>query len=129
VSEGAAPASPLLAALMARTGGVPLLPANSRYHGVPMRTLTAPDGTVTAYLARRFVPPPASLAEVDGHTMAAGERLDLVAARRLGDPLLAWRIADANGALDPAELERPGRRLRLTLPEGVPGGPAGPRDA
>jgi hypothetical protein len=125
VSDLSAPASPLIAALMARSGGAPLLPANSRYQGVPTRRWTAPDGTVTAYLARRFVPQPDRFATVERHAMLDGERLDLVAARRLGDPLLAWRLADANCALAPAELERPGRQVRITLPEGVPG----PRDA
>jgi hypothetical protein len=33
-----------------------------------------------------------------------------------------WRIADANAALHPNELTaQPGRRLRITLPEGIPG--------
>ena len=37
----------------------------------------------------------------------------------------AWRICDANGALRPEELtELIGRRLRITLPEGVPGAPS-----
>lgn len=115
-----APASPLLAALMARTGGAPALPANSRYAGLPVRTITGADGRPVAFLARRLVPPPERFATVQVHAMGAGERLDQVAAAKLGDPLLAWRLADANGALDPAELERRGVRLRITLPEGVP---------
>jgi hypothetical protein len=114
------PSSPLLAALMGRTGGAPLLPANSRYHGLPTRTWTGPDGTKTVYLSRRLVPQPNGFATVGAHVMTSGERLDQVAARLIGDPLLAWRLADANGALDPAELERAGRRLRITLPEGIP---------
>jgi hypothetical protein len=114
------PSSPLLAALMARTGGTPLLPANSRYQGLPTRTLTAPDGKQIIYLSRRLVPQPNRLASVSVHTMRDGERLDQVAASFLGDPLLAWRLADANGALDPAELEHPGRSIRITLPEGIP---------
>jgi hypothetical protein len=36
---------------------------------------------------------------------------------------LSWRLCDANGAMRPDELtETPGRRLRITLPEGIPGG-------
>jgi hypothetical protein len=114
------PSSPLVAALMARTGGAPVFPANSRYQGLTTRTVTAPDGTETVYLSRRFVPPPSRFALVQIHTMTSGERLDQVAAATFGDPLLAWRLADANGALDPAELEVRGRRVRITLPEGLP---------
>ena len=47
-----------------------------------------------------------------------------MAARRLGDPEQLWRLADADRALDPHELtEEVGRRLRVPLPEGVPGMP------
>jgi hypothetical protein len=113
------PISPLLAALMARTGGTPLLPPNSRYQGLPTRTWTAPDGTQTVYLSRRLVPQPNCFSTLGVHIMTDGERLDQTAARFIGDPLLAWRLADANGALNPAELECGGRRLRITLPEGI----------
>ncbi len=51
-----------------------------------------------------------------------GERLDLIAARYLGDPEQSWRQCDANGAVRPEELEEVGRRVRITLPEGIPGG-------
>ncbi len=114
------PSSPLIAALMARTGGAPVLPANSRYQGLQVRTWTGPDGQPIAYLSRRLVPQPSRFATLQQHVMASGERLDQVAAAKFGDPLLAWRLADANGALDPAELEQRGRRLRVTLPEGIP---------
>jgi hypothetical protein len=115
-----APTSPLLAALMARTGGGPLLPANSRYQGLPTRTFTFPDGRQSLWLSRRLVPQTSRFAAVGAHVMADGERLDQVAARFLGDPLLAWRLADANGALDPAELEQRRRLVLITLPEGIP---------
>jgi hypothetical protein len=115
------PTSPLIAALLARTGGTPVLPANSRYQGLPTRTWTGPDGTPIVYLARRLVPQPSSFASLETYTMGSGERLDQVAAAKYGDPLLAWRLADANGALDPAELEHRGERIRIVLPEGVPG--------
>ena len=115
-----APTSPLLAALMARTGGTPLLPANSRYQGLPTRTWTFPDGRQVLYLSRRLVPQTSRFAAVGAHVMSDGERLDQVASRFLGDPLLSWRLADANGALDPAELEQRRRRILITLPEGLP---------
>ena len=63
-------------------------------------------------------------AAVQEHAVAEGDRLDNVAARYLGDPELFGRICDANRALRPdALLETIGRRLRITLPEGLPGGP------
>ena len=59
------------------------------------------------------------------HTVAEGERLDQTSASRyLGDPEQFWRIADANGAMQPDDLvQTPGRRLRITLPEGISGAP------
>ena len=49
-----------------------------------------------------------------------------VAALHLGDPEQFWRIADANGAIAPEQLtDEPGRRLRITLPAGVPGAEEG----
>jgi len=113
------PTSPLLAALMAVTGGTPTMPANSRYQGLPTNTWTAPDGTQIVYLSRRIVPQPSSFASMGTHVMTYGERLDQVAANLMGDPLLFWRLADANGALDPDELEQGGRTVIIPLPAGV----------
>ena len=97
-------------------------PPSSRYHGVPVRTLVDAEGRTVVYLARRFVPPAESLALLQEHTVTEGERLDNVTARYLGDPEVFWRVADANRAMRPEELmEEIGRRLRITLPEGIPG--------
>ena len=55
------------------------------------------------------------------HVVTQGERLDHIAARYFGDPELFWRLCDANRAMRPEELtETIGRRLGITLPEGVP---------
>jgi nucleoid-associated protein YgaU len=61
------------------------------------------------------------MALLEEHVVAEGERLDQIAAQRLGDPEQWWRIADANDALVPAELEEPGTTLRITRPDGIPG--------
>jgi hypothetical protein len=99
-----------------------LFPPTSRYHGVDVATRTGADGQPVAYLRRRFCPQPEELATLREHVVSEGERLDNVAAQHLGDPLLFWRLCDANRALDPAELLAvAGRRLRVALPEGVPG--------
>jgi hypothetical protein len=51
-----------------------------------------------------------------------GDRRDMLASRHLGDAELWWRLADANGTVDPRDLASPvGRRQRVTLPEDVPG--------
>lgn len=97
-------------------------PPNSRYAGTPTARLELPDGRSAVYLRRRLVPRPERFALLREHTVVQGDRLDLLAARHLGDPELFWRICDANGAMRPDELtETIGRRLRITLPEGVPG--------
>ena len=50
--------------------------------------------------------------------MKQGERLDLVAYRTLGDPLQFWRIADANDAVNPFDLDEPsGQILRVPVPQ------------
>jgi hypothetical protein len=97
-------------------------PINSRYTLTPTARLIRADGRETVYLRRRFVPQPEELALLREHIVAQGDRLDILAARLLGDPELFWRLCDANRALRPDELtETVGRRLRITLPAGVPG--------
>jgi hypothetical protein len=103
---------------------MPFLPANSRYQNVDTTTLVLPDGRTIAYFRRRFVPGPERFTAVQEYVVTQGDRLDNVTARYLGDPELFWRLCDANRALSPTELERIGRRLRITLPEGVPGAPS-----
>jgi len=101
-------------------------PPGSRYHDVEVATLDLPDGRRIAYIRRRFVPPAESFALLREHLVRSGERLDTVAALHLGDPEQFWRIADANGAIAPEQLtDVPGRRLRITLPAGVPGAEEG----
>jgi hypothetical protein len=97
-------------------------PPTSRYHGVETTVREAADGTVQVYLRRRFAPDPDALALLQTHSVALGDRLDLLASTYLNDPELFWRICDGNAALRPDELvEAIGRRLRITQPEGVPG--------
>ena len=100
-----------------------LFSAGSRYHGIDHTTRTMPDGSTVVYLRRRFVPPPERLEDLTKHTISDGDRLDLLAARYYGDSLLFWRICDANVAIRPSDLLRnPGGTLRITMPEGMPGG-------
>jgi hypothetical protein len=76
------------------------------------------------HLRRRFIPPPDRFHLLQVYTVTEGERYDILAAQFLGDPEQFWRLCDANGVLRPEELtETPGARIRITLPEGVPGTP------
>jgi hypothetical protein len=99
-------------------------PVTSRYYGVETAKLERVGAETVIYLRRRFVPPPERFELLREHRVQQGDRLDNVAARYLGDPEAFWRICDANGAMRPNELlETLGRRLRITLPEGIPGQP------
>lgn len=88
----------------------------SRYYPIETATLTDADGREIAYKRRRFLPvtAPPTLAEV---VVTQDERLDLIAARTLGEPEFFWWICDANRVLDPSELlARSGRRLLIPGP-------------
>ena len=103
-----------------------LFPITSRYHGILTATLESADGRTIVYLRRRRVPPPERFTLLQEHTVTEGDRLDNITARYLGDPEQFWRICDANGAIRPEDLtEIIGRRLRITLPEGIPGAQSG----
>jgi hypothetical protein len=93
--------------------------ASSRYHGVALAARSLPDRRTLVFVRRRFVPPSDRFTTLQEHVVVGGERLDLIAAKYLGDPEQFWRICDANGAIRPSELEVVGRRLRITLPEGL----------
>ena len=87
-----------------------------RYADAATRIWTAADGKVVTYLAPRILPAGTSLPDAGTAVVAPGEqwRADLVAYRALGDPLLAYRLADANDAVDPLALyAEPGRKLRV----------------
>lgn len=99
------------------------LPPTSRYYGSPVLVREAADGSKTVYFQRRFVPHPERFDVLQEHVVTQGERLDNLAAQFLGNPELFWRLCDANRALHPHELEEAGFRLKITLPEGIPGTP------
>ncbi|HWY03788.1 MAG TPA: LysM domain-containing protein [Candidatus Acidoferrum sp.] len=101
-------------------------PTDSRYFGSRTLAYVTPTGETITYLARRIVPQPGApnFATMAQHTVRQGDRLDLIAAKYLSDPLIFWLICDANGAIEPHNLvDTPGRVLNITTPQGVPGAP------
>lgn len=96
-------------------------PPTSRYYNIETKTYAFPDGEEIVYLKRRFIPQANRFALLQEHVVEEGDRLDNITARYLGDPLQFWRICDANNAMNPPMLTAEiGRRLRITLPEGLP---------
>ena len=99
-----------------------LFPPTSRYAGLDTAILETADARTVIFLRRRFLPPPDKFALLREHVVTQGERLDNITARYLADPEQFWRIADSNAAMRPEELtEIVGRRVRITLPEGIAG--------
>lgn len=98
-------------------------PINSRYHGITTKTVTTETGGTMVHLTRRFIAQPENFALLQYHTVVQGDRLDNLAHKYLGDPEQFWRLCDPNVTLRPQVLtETVGRELRITLPEGIPGG-------
>jgi hypothetical protein len=90
----------------------------SRYAQIETATTTLPDGRTVAYVKRRFLPQGRAQLLLAEATVLPGDRLDLIAARTLGDAESFWRICDANDAMNPDDLESPtGRALRVPVPE------------
>jgi hypothetical protein len=80
----------------------------SRYDSVPTYRRATPDGGEQRLRTPRLPDAP----EVDQHhRVVAGERLDHLAARFLGDPYAWWQVADAHPGVEVDDLDRPGRRL------------------
>ena len=108
-------------------GHVPKTPPfdiTSRYYSVETAELTLIAGRIARYVRRRFIGQPSNFETLTHHSVVQGDRIDNVAAQYLGDPQQYWRICDANAVLRPEELtDTPGRRIRITLPEGIPGAP------
>ena len=95
-----------------------MIEPDSRYHALETKTYARADGEEISYKARRFLQPGEKhqvLAEVE---VGEGDRIDQITARTLGDPLLFWRVADANNVLNPGELTaEPGSTLRIPVPD------------
>ncbi|HEY8019465.1 MAG TPA: hypothetical protein VIH93_00095 [Thermoanaerobaculia bacterium] len=87
----------------------------SRYYAIPDRAWCDPNGRRVAYKGIRLIArrqrPASAVTVVDPN-----ERLDLVAARTLGRAELAWKLCDANQALDPFDLVEAAGRV-LWIPE------------
>ena len=98
------------------------LSTSSRYHKSETVEHITRLGKTIVYLKRRFLPSSNRFSLLREHVVSGDERLDNITAHYLGDPEQFWRIADANNAMHPDELtETIGRRLRITLPEGIAG--------
>jgi hypothetical protein len=96
----------------------------SRYEGCPTAVIGVPDDAGGTREVMYLLPsPPRSTAPTTPlavHRVLADDRVDLLAARYLGDPDAWWRICDANAALDPDELVGPGN-AGATIVVAVPG--------
>jgi len=83
----------------------------SRYEKVKNAQITAASGRVIIYKRIRFIPETPAIQQ---HALLQGERLDLIAQQYYRDPLLFWRICDANKAMLPDELvAEVGRRILI----------------
>jgi hypothetical protein len=88
----------------------------SRYSSLKTEIFVTPEDRQVHYKRRRFLPQAKDLQYLTEITVAAGDRLDLIAARTLGSPELFWRLCDANNVMNPFDLAQPGRSLRIAIP-------------
>jgi hypothetical protein len=92
--------------------------STSRYYPIEQATIDIRDDRTVTYVRRRFLPRGESLPLLVTLTVADGDRLDLIAARTIGNAAHFWRICDANNAMLPKHLtEEPGRVLRIAIPQ------------
>jgi len=99
-----------------------LFPPTSRYAGIELAVFDSSGDRPIVFLRRRFVPHPESLSLIREHIVVAGERPDHIAASELGDSELFWRLCDANRTIASELVDEIGRRLRVSMPAGLPGG-------
>lgn len=96
-----------------------MIDPESRYRDTPTTVYVGPTGRRVVHLRRRLLPAASAFRPLGRAVVTEGDRLDLVAARTIGDPLQYWQVCDANEAMNPAELEHPpGRVLDLGTRDG-----------
>ncbi len=89
----------------------------SRYYLVEDAIYESEDGRSITYKRRRFLPQGDRIPVLSLVSIAPGDRLDLIAARSLGDAEQYWQICDANNCLNPFDLTAEiGATLRLPIP-------------
>ena len=94
-----------------------MIDPTSRYARLESKTLLSKDGKKVAYMARRFLPQAEEL-QILAVNVEQSDRLDLIAARILGNPLMFWQICDANNAMDPFDLvAEPNKKLKVPVPK------------
>lgn len=95
---------------------------SSRYYGIEAASLESENQGTIVYIRRRFIPQADRFHLLQEHVVSENERMDAITHRYLSDPEQFWRICDANEVMDPNELtDTIGQRIRITLPEGIPG--------
>lgn len=83
---------------------------NSRYHGLPTHTAADAEGRKLSLVDWRRLP----ATEGEPATVTAHDQLDALAQTRYADATRYWHIADANTALQAAELTAtPGAEILL----------------
>lgn len=101
--------------LLIDAGAIPAQPfdENSRYRDAGIALFQpGPEAPPMPYVKRRFIAQRRDIPIAAEVMIHAGDRPDLLAARVLGEPLLYWRVADANAVLDAAELtDTPGAHV------------------
>jgi hypothetical protein len=102
--------------------GAPTNPS-SRYYGSAVEFFTRADGIQVAYLQRRLIPQASTYTALQNYTVVDGDRLDNLASKYFGDPILYWMICDANSATNPDRLTaRAGLTIQIPLAAGIPPG-------
>ena len=95
----------------------------SRYYGKQLTSSVTIEGETVIHTTRRFVPPPENFSLQQYHFVEQGDRLDNITYKYLADPQQFWKLCDANRVDKPDDLVKEvGNAIRITLPEGIPGG-------
>jgi hypothetical protein len=86
----------------------------SRYEKCADIRIETTDGKTIAYKKRRFLPKSEKMQTQYLVNVVANDRLDIIAAKTIGESEQYWRICDSNNARNPNELVSiPGRVLKI----------------
>jgi hypothetical protein len=84
----------------------------SRYHGLTVQAIEAPDGSVRATVALRPPTPPQPRTQLYKHLVTGVENIEYLAWRYYGSSDAWWRIAEANPLAFPLDV-KPGTPIAV----------------